>query len=409
MRPLRLLLALAFLLPVALRAQTRASAPPRALPLVELGIDVLEKDHYALLQGKRVGLVTNQTGVDSLGRPTRDLLRHAPGVRLVKLFSPEHGIDGVVGAGLYVQAVRDALTGLDVYSLYDRTRKPTPAMLRGIDVLVFDMQDIGVRSYTYVSTMVKCMEAAGENHIPFVVLDRPNPLDGVRIEGPPVEPHWLSFVGQIPVPYVHGMTVAELARMTNDRGWNGAKCHLVVVPMRGWRRTMAWPETGLHWVRTSPNIPNPTTPVYYVVTGLAGSLSGLNIGIGTPEPFQRIAAPGLAAGPFAAKLNALGFRGFQAVPFTDPHVGWQGATLLIDPHTSANLCAMGIALLAQANRSGHLFDRSSRTSINLFCKVYGSAGLQGDLEAGRSVASIVAGWQPSVDAFRQARMPYLLY
>src|SRR5438093_2814273 len=201
---------------------------------VELGIDVLESNGYALLKNKRVGLITNQTGMDSRGIRTRVLLRK--NCNLVALYTPEHGLDGTEKAGRYIRSRRDPVTGLTAHSLYGPTRKPTPAMLRGIDTLVFDLQDIGCRSYTYISTMTKCMEAAAENHIEFVVLDRPNPLGGLRVEGPTVERPWISFVSQFPIPYVHGMTVGELAQMINAKGWIGGRCSLTVVPMRGWSR-----------------------------------------------------------------------------------------------------------------------------------------------------------------------------
>src|SRR5450432_779466 len=231
---------------------------------VELGIDVLVSHDYSLLAGKRVGLITNQTGVNSAGIKTRLLLkRHC---NLVALYTPEHGLDGTEKAGRKVGTARDRLTGLPIHSLYGATRKPTPEMLRGLDALVFDLQDIGCRSYTYLSTMGKAMEAAGEAGIEFIVLDRPNPLGGQRVEGPPIEKQWISFVGQFPVPYVHGLTAGEMAGMANDRGWMGARCRLVVVPMKGWSRSMAWPDTGLRWVQTSPNIPNALSPFYYAAT-----------------------------------------------------------------------------------------------------------------------------------------------
>src|SRR3989440_1894944 len=221
---------------------------------VELGIDVLEANGYALLKNKRVGLITNQSGIDSRGVRSRVLLRK--NCNLVALYTPEHGLDGTEKAGRYVRSRRDPVTGLIAHSLYGPTRKPTPEMLRGIDVLVFDLQDIGCRSYTYISTMGRCMEAAGENKIPFVVLDRPNPLGGTRIEGPSVESRWISFVSQFPVPYVHGMTVGELAQMVNAKGWAGAHCDLTVVPMHGWSRDMIWGDDLLRWIPTSPNIPH---------------------------------------------------------------------------------------------------------------------------------------------------------
>src|SRR5438128_9581985 len=245
----------------------------RASATVQLGIDVLEDSSYAQLRGKRVGLITNQTGVDSRGNRTRVLLKQH--CNLVALYTPEHGLEGREKAGRYIKSRRDPLTGLTAYSLYGPTRKPTRAMLRGVDVLVFDIQDIGCRSYTYISTMGLCMEAAGENGIEFVVLDRPNPLGGLRVEGPKVEPRWISFVGQYPIPYVHGMTVGELAKMINTAGWIAPRCKLTVVPMRNWTRDMTWGETGLRWVPTSPNIPYARTPLYYIATGMVGELGGL--------------------------------------------------------------------------------------------------------------------------------------
>src|SRR6266852_1692826 len=243
-------------------AITMLSFCATARATVDLGIDVLEHNDYAILAGKRVGLITNQTGVNAEGVRTRVLLRK--NCNLVALYTPEHGLDGREKAGRYVRSRRDPVTGLIAHSLYGPTRKPTAAMLRGVDVLVFDLQDIGCRSYTYISTMGCCMEAAGENHIPFVVLDRPNPLGGLRIEGPSVEPRWISFVSQFPIPYVHGMTVGELAKMVNAKSWINGQCKLTVVPMRGWSRDLTWQETGLRWIATSPNIPHATSPLYYV-------------------------------------------------------------------------------------------------------------------------------------------------
>src|SRR5689334_4721825 len=212
---------------------------------VQLGIDVLASDGFAALSGKRVGLVTNQTSVNASGTKTRVVLKK--NTNLVALYAPEHGIDGTIGAGKYVSTRKDSLTGLTIHSLYGPTRKPTPAMLKDIDVLVYDMQDIGVRSYTYISTMVKCMEACAETGVEFVVLDRPNPLGGNRVEGPGIETKWISFVGQLPVPYIHGMTAGELAKMAKAKGWAGSNCKLTVIPMRGWTRGMSWNDTGLRW------------------------------------------------------------------------------------------------------------------------------------------------------------------
>jgi uncharacterized protein YbbC (DUF1343 family) len=374
---------------------------------VELGIDVLEQNNYALLRGKRVGLVTNQTSVDSRGNKTRVLLHQH--CNLVALYTPEHGLSGTEKAGRYVKSRKDPLTGLPAYSLYGLTRKPTPAMLRGIDVLVFDIQDIGCRSYTYISTMGKCMKAAAENNVDSVVLDRPNPLGGVRIEGLSVEPSWISFVGQFPVPYVHGLTVGELAKMANDRGWIRGHCNLTVVPMRGWSRSMTWSDTGLRWIPTSPNIPYARTPAYYVVTGMVGELNGAETGVGGRAPFEVIAANWVNAQDFTRYLRSLDLSGVIFTEFDHGHI--HGSSMRISPDTQANLTGLGIYILAELNRASgsNLFRRSNHSKLDIFFKCYGSPLIRSQLERGLSPARIVASWQSNVASFRAARAPYLLY
>ena len=374
---------------------------------VRLGVDVLQSRGFDLLKGKRVGLVTNQTGVGSSGVRTRVILQHAPGVKLVALFTPEHGLDGTELAGKYVASRKDKLTGLTAFSLYGPTRKPTAQMLRGIDVLVYDMQDIGCRSYTYISTMIKCMEAAGENGLEFVVLDRPNPLGGLRVEGPPIESKWISFVGQIPVPYVHGMTAGELARMANAKGWVQPSCKLQVVPMQGWERSMAWTDTGLRWIPTSPNIPRATSPLYYVATGLIGELAGIETGCGGPLPFEMVMATGLRADAFTGYLRSQNFQGTSFTPYSSGvH---QGTQLRIDPHAPANLTALGIYMLAEINRGSRVFHASNGEHLNMFYKCYGSESIRAQIEKGTSPARIVAGWVPSVARFGAERKSFLLY
>lgn len=374
---------------------------------VELGIDVLQSEGFAALHGKRVGLVTNQTGVSAAGKRTRLILAHAPGVKLVALFTPEHGLDGTENAGKYVASRRDPATGLIAHSLYGPTRKPTPKMLEGIDVLVYDMQDIGSRSYTYISTMVKCMEAAGEKGIEFVVLDRPNPLGGVRVEGPPIEPQWISFVGQLPVPYVHGMTAGELARMANGMGWVQPRCKLTVIPMRGWQRQMTWTDTGLRWVPTSPNIPRSSSPLYYVATGLVGELAGLEIGCGGPDPFEIISTKWLNAGRFTAYMRSLNMPGVSFSEYSKS--GFQGSRVHIEPHADANLCALGVYMLAGLNRGTNVFERSHGDKLQMFYKCYGSQSIRAQIEHGVPVSRIVAGWSGNIARFESERKPYLLY
>jgi uncharacterized protein YbbC (DUF1343 family) len=380
-----------------------AFVPLRSFGL-ELGIDVLQSRDFDVLKGKHVGLVTNQTGVDNSGTKTRLILKKALGGSLVALFSPEHGLDGTAPAGAYVASRKDSATGLQVFSLHGPTRKPTTTMLKGIDTLVYDMQDIGVRSYTYISTMAKCMEACGENNVEFVVLDRPNPLGGQRVEGPGIESRWLSFVGIFPVPYLHGMTSGELAQMANGRGWTGAKCKLTVVPMRGWSRGMTWDETGLRWIRTSPNIPNSDSPLYYAVTSMVGSLKGVDVGTGTPSPFSYLKGPGLNGSNLATRLQSGGYPGVQFAALGN------GVKMAIQPKAPANLCKLGVDLLIQANRaaSPSLFARY-RDADSIFWKVYGSTGIRAAAESGSNADSVASNWTGSVAAFRAARQTYLLY
>ena len=381
---------------------------PQAKAQVELGIDVLENSGFALLKGKRVGLVTNQTGIDSRGIKTRKILAAAKNVRLVALFAPEHGLDGTILAGKYVPTRKDRVTGLTVHSLYGPTRKPTPEMLKGIDTLVYDMQDIGSRSYTYISTMVKCMEASGEAGIEFIVLDRPNPLGGLRIEGPPMEPRWISFVGQLPVPYVHGMTAGELAQMANAKGWAQPRCNLTVVNMRGWRRDMTWDDTKLPWVATSPNIPYPHSPFYYVVTGLAGEVGSMDNGCGGPIPFQVAAYRHVDASEFTAKLRSLNMPGVSFTEYSKG--GFNGARINIQPDAQADLTALGIHIIAEAQKASpkSLF-KGPDSRYEIFYKCYGSDYIRTALEKRVPASKIIAGWAENNRRFVTERKPYLLY
>jgi uncharacterized protein YbbC (DUF1343 family) len=379
------------------------------LHAVQLGIDTLQANQFEPLKGKRVGLITNQTGADSRGRLTREILAKAPGVKLISLFAPEHGLDGKKLAGKAVSNQKDPLTGLTVHSLYGATRKPTPEMLKGLEVLVYDMQDIGVRSYTYISTMARCMEAAGEAGLHFVVLDRPNPLGGLRVEGPPVESRWISFVGQLPVPYVHGMTCGELARMLNDRKWMAARCKLSVVPMKGWQRQMVWSDTGLRWIKTSPNIPRQDSPAYYVATGIVGSLAGLETGVDGPAPFEICAGKGIDPNSFTRYVQSLNLDGVQVRPYQDG--GFGGCRLSIDPKGRGDLTFLALALLNEVNRRSKpdLFAKSSNEKLDIFFKVYGSNGIRELLSRGTPVQHIAQNWKPGVDKFRSERSAYLLY
>ncbi|HUI09304.1 MAG TPA: DUF1343 domain-containing protein [Bacteroidota bacterium] len=316
---------------------------------MKTGIEVLRDDHFALLKGKSIGLITNPTGVDARLRSTVDILTHASGVRVVALFGPEHGVRGDHAAGDRVETSVDRATGLPAYSLYGKTRKATPEMLQGIDMLVYDIQDIGCRSYTYISTMGLAMEAAAERNIPFVVLDRPNPLGGVRVEGNTVAPGFESFVSQYPVPYVYGLTCGELARYLNGEGLlkGGIRCSLTVVPMKGWKRDMQFESTGLPWVPASPHVPEPESPLYYVSSGMMGELGVISEGVGYTLPFQIMAAEWMDAAAMADSMNALGLPGvlFRPITFKPFYGTWKdrelhGVQVHILPGSAVNLMSI---------------------------------------------------------------------
>lgn len=290
----------------------------QAAPKVMLGIDVLEARNFAPLNGLRVGLLTHGAGVNGRGIPTWKVLYDHPNVNLTALYGPEHGIDGKAKAEVYVPSTTHAETGLPAYSLYGPTRKPTPDMLSGIDILVVDLQDVGVRSYTYVSAMRLAMEACFEQGIPVMVLDRPNPLGGLKVDGPPLDKDLMSYVGSFRVPYVHGLTIGELALMAkNVPGWmdvspevqqNGT---LYVVPMRGWRRDMLWPDTGLRWTPTSPAIPDFSAAVGYAMTGLGCQIGGFRHGYGEGYPFRLLNYYQKDPIYVARALNALNLPGVK--------------------------------------------------------------------------------------------------
>ncbi len=287
--------------------------PFPAHPPVTPGADVLLAERMDLLRGKRVGLITNQTGRLAAGEFLLDALI-GRGVRVTALFGPEHGIRGAEGAGEPVPDSVDAKTHIPVYSLYGRIRKPTPAMLKDVDILLYDIQDVGARFYTYLSTLGLCMESAAEKGIPFVVLDRPNPLGGILTDGPVLPDSLRSFVGMFPVPVIYGLTIGELAAMANREGWlaGGVHADLTVVPMEGWKRSMLWGDTGLPWVPPSPNIRSPQAALVYPATCY---LEGTNIseGRGTKEPFQTIGAPFIDGVRLAGLISSLHLPGVSAV------------------------------------------------------------------------------------------------
>jgi uncharacterized protein YbbC (DUF1343 family) len=278
---------------------------------IYLGIDTLEQSGFRAITGKRVGLLTHPAGVNRNGVSSIDVLRRAKNVNLVALFGPEHGIYGNEKANVPVDDKIDPRTGLPVYSLYGKYRKPSPKMLKGLDALVIDLQDVGVRSYTYVSCMRYAMEACFENGVEVVVLDRPNPLGGLKVDGPPLERQWRSYVGAFHVPYVHGLTIGELAQVARYTSGTMAisdavrqSGKLTVIKMRGWQRSMLWPQTGLKWVPTSPYIPNLSAVLGYAMTGLGAQIGGFSHGIGTPYPFRLLRFKGKSTQELQRALTA---------------------------------------------------------------------------------------------------------
>jgi len=387
---------------------------------VKLGNEVLAAGHFKVLQGKRVGLLTNPSGVNRHLDSTIDRLRAAPGVKLVALFGPEHGVYGDVAAGEKVASTTDVRTGLPAYSLYGKTFKPTPAMLSGLDALVYDLQDTGCRAYTFISTMGLAMEACAEAGVEFVVLDRPNPLGGVRVEGPMLDPQFRSHVGYWNVPYVYGLTCGELARMINAEGWIKQRCCLTVVPMKGWKRSMVWRDTDLPWVPSSPHVPHGDSALFQVATGMVGELYSVSTGIGYTLPFECIAAPGVNAHQLAAQLNGYHLPGVRFQPltykpyyfmFTNQLIG--GVQIFVTDRAAAPLTAINCyafeALKQVAGRDLFAEALHANRGFRMFDKVNGTDATRIALQAGTPASAVVASWKAGEQAFRQRRKPYLLY
>jgi uncharacterized protein YbbC (DUF1343 family) len=405
------------------------AAPLLQAANIKVGIDILEDHKFAELQGKRVGLITNATGIDSRGVSTVDVLMHAPGVKLVALFGPEHGVYGADWAGQYVASTTDAHTGLPVYSLYGPTKKPTPEMLKGIDVLVYDIQDIGCRSYTFISTMGLAMEAANEEGIKFCVLDRPNPLNGNRVEGMMLDPDFRSFTCQWNIPYVYGLTPAELAYMIRDTpGWIAKAQHftreqgspVMIIPMTGWYRSMYWEDTGLMWIPTSPHIPTSETALNYVATGFLGEAGGVNHGIGYTLPFAVFGHPGFNSFTLAGEFNQMNIPGVYFEPATfKPFYGVfkdqiiNGAQIFYTDRDKVNLCDLAVQILYKMYHSPgtKMFRLSANgdSGPDAFDHIAGNSALRIALQNGDTPEQIITSWQPGLAAFREARRPYLLY
>lgn len=390
------------------------------------GLEVLQERNFAGLTGKRVGLVTNPSGVDRNLRSTIDILYNAPGVELVALYGPEHGVRGDVYAGGKVSDSVDDRTGLPVYSLYGPTRKPEPEMLEGIDVMVYDIQDTGARSYTFISTLGLVMEACAEQGIEVMVLDRPNPLGGNKIEGSYVEPGYFSFVSQYRIPYIYGLTVGELAMLINEEGLNcgqtgrqqPARCRLTVVPMKGWHRDMLYQDTGLPWVLPSPNIPSADSPQYYCAAGICGELYGfLNIGIGYTLPFQVFAEEWIDAERLKSLLDSYGipgvsFRTIYFKPLSGRTAGRlvQGVQYFFTDYDAAPVTLVQFYVMqAVAALYPDRKPFETATGVGLFDKVCGSDHIRKTFGARYMVSDIIGFWNRDVSDFRKISSRYHLY
>ncbi len=399
---------------------------------VMLGIDVLQEEGFAPLRGKSIGLLTHPAGVNMHGVSTIDVLRHAPDVHLVALFAAEHGLYGEYASGINFSDRLDPKTGLMVRSLYNGIRRdgvanrPTKAQLKGIDTIVIDLQDIGSRSYTFIGAMKVCMEGCFENGVEVVVLDRPNPLSGLKVDGPPLDPQWEgNYVSEFRIPYVHGLTIGELARLAKEAPdvlkipeamrENG---RLVVVPMRGWRRSMRWPDTGLQWVPTSPYIPDFSAVEGYPMTGLGSQRGGFRNGIGTAYPFRGISYHGVRFETLEKDINACEIPGIglRRVSVPDPKTGKPDLGLYVeitdwDLWRPTELSAYLLKLACKYD-AHNPFAAMTPGEVRSFLIYWGSTAFYKDLAAHGArvdVAAYVRDWQAKAAVYQQQSRRYWLY
>lgn len=386
---------------------------------IKTGIEVLKEQGFKQLEGKRVGLITNPTGVDNNMKSTIDILHEAKNIRLALLFAPEHGVRGDAHAGDNVENTIDERTGLTVYSLHGKTKSPTADMLKDIDVLVYDIQDIGCRSFTYISTMGLAMEAAAANNVEFMVLDRPNPLGGIKVEGGLVEDKFTSFVSQYPIPYVYGLTCGELALLLNGEGMLKNKCKLQVVKMKGWKRKMTYDQTGLQWIPSSPHIPQSISSFFYPVSGILGELGYMSIGVGYTIPFQLFAAEWINADDLAISLNSLHlpglyFRPIHLRPFYS--VGQdkqlQGVQVHIMNYEKARLSEIQFYVMQQIATlypDKAIFDNANEKRYRMFDQVCGSDYVRLTFAKNNRFDDIKDFWYKDTEPFQRLSKKYYLY
>lgn len=384
-------------------------------PKIKLGIEVLLEEYLKLIKGKRIGLITNQTGVDSCLKSDIELLSKVPNTKLVALFGPEHGIDGSIPRGSYIKSYTDKETGIPVYSLYGETKKPTKDMLKDVDILIFDIQDVGLRYYTYIYTMALAMESAKENNIDFIVLDRPNPLNGIDVEGPVLEPAFTSFIGMYPIPLRYGMTIGELAQFFNKEFKINTR--LTVAPMRNWTRNLWFDDTGLRWVISSPNMPNFDTVLLYSCTGPIGD-TNISVGIGTTKPFHFIGTPYIDASTLIKELEKENLPGviFRKAHFIPQFDKYQkelchGLELFITNREEFKPIETCLTIIKVIRRLyPNKFDWGAMTGGRYsFDLSLGTDKVRASIEKGVAVKDIWRLWIKDLEKFTAIREKYLIY
>jgi uncharacterized protein YbbC (DUF1343 family) len=397
---------LAAFVPTCSGAQKHKATQKSHVGRVQTGLDVLEAEKFAALRGKHVGLITNHTGLDFQGKTTIELLAHAPGVQLVALFSPEHGIAG--HSDEKVASSKDPSTGLPVFSLYGEHLRPTDEMLQGIDALVFDVQDAGVRFYTYIATMGYCMEEAAKRGIPFYVLDRPNPINGEIVEGPMLDADKTSFVAYFPLPVRYGLTIGELAQLFNAE--NHINCELHVIAMKNWHRNYFYESTGLRWIPPSPNLRTLKGAILYPGLEVLQN-AGVSVGRGTEAPFEEFGAPWINGEEVAEALNARNLPGVHFVNqpyipvsglYAGQHCGGVGIRVTDRAAVRSMLVGLEIAALLQKKYPDH-FD------VMKTLELLGNDATVQQLKAGTAPEQIIANWSAELAAFDQVRRKYFLY
>lgn len=392
--------------PSSAAAQKHPKSQHSHVGRVQTGLDVLESEKFASLRGKHVGLITNHTGVDFQGRSTVELLAKAPGVHLVALFSPEHGIAG--HADEKVSSSKDPSTGLPIFSLYGEHLRPTDDMLQGIDALVFDVQDAGIRFYTYTTTMGYCMEEAAKHNIAFFVLDRPDPLNGDIIEGPVLDPDKTSFVAYYPVPVRYALSIGELAQFFNSENRINADLH--VIKMKNWHRNYFFESTGMRWIPPSPNLRTLKGSILYPGLEILQN-AGISVGRGTEAPFEEFGAPWINGEEIAAELNARNLPGLRFsnqpfIPVSGLYAGQRcgGVGIKVTDRAAARSMRMGLEIAALLQKTyPQQFDSSK------ILELLGNEQAVRDLQAGVPPEKIVSGWAADLAAFDQLRRKYFLY